>query len=80
LFYQEFLDSVRAFGRVFETGLLPLFNFKAKKPFNDMDLAPQVIKKGKLALLPHRIKGRKQVAQIFERFEARRTNQEADNK
>jgi len=80
LFYQEFLDSVRAFGRVFETGLLPLFNFKAKKPFNDMDLAPQVIKKGKLALLPHRIKGRKQVAQIFERFEARRTSQEADNK
>lgn len=77
LFYHEFLESVRAFGRVFETGLLPVFSLKAMKPFTDMDLALQVIKKGKLAVLPHRIKGRKQVAQIFERFEVHRKSRDA---
>ena len=48
LFYQEFLHSVKAFGRVFETGLLPIYSFKSKKPFTDLDLAPQVLRKGKL--------------------------------
>ncbi|MCK8603612.1 4Fe-4S dicluster domain-containing protein [Desulfoferrobacter suflitae] len=70
LFYHEFLESIKAFGRVFETGLLPMFSLKAGKPFTDMDLAPRVLKKGKLAFLPQRIKGRKQVAAIFHRFEA----------
>lgn len=69
LFYREFLGSVKTFGRVFETGLLPMFSLKAGRPFTDMDLAPRVLKKGKLAFWPHRIKGRKQVAEIFKRFE-----------
>ncbi len=69
MFYDEFLKSVKMFGRVFETGLLPVFNLKSKRPFGDMDLAPQVLKKGKLHFLPSRIKGRKEVAEIFERFE-----------
>lgn len=74
LFYREFLESVRAFGRVFETGLLPIYGLKAKKPLTDMDLAPKVIRKGKLTLFPHRIKGRKDVARIFEQFEVLRRN------
>jgi len=78
LFYREFLGSVKTFGRVFEAGLLPIFSLKAGKPFTDMDLAPQVIKKGKLAFLPHRIKGRKQVAEIFARFEAQQKNRKTE--
>jgi heterodisulfide reductase subunit C len=54
---------------VFETGLLATYNLKAKKPFTDIDLAPKVIKKGKLSIIPHRIHGRKQVSDIFKRFE-----------
>lgn len=77
LFYDEFLRSVKAFGRVFETGLLPVFNMKAKRPFGDMDLAPLVLKKGKLHLLPSRIKGRKEVAGIFDRLEAFHKKREA---
>jgi heterodisulfide reductase subunit C len=77
LFYDEFLRSVKTFGRVFETGLLPIFNLKAKRPFGDMDLAPLVLKKGKLHLLPHRIKGRKEVADIFDRLEAFHKKHEA---
>lgn len=69
LFYDEFLNSVKIFGRVFETGLLATYNIKSGKPFTDMDLAPKVLKKGKLALKPHMNRGRKAVADIFERFE-----------
>jgi heterodisulfide reductase subunit C2 len=78
IFYDEFMESVRRFGRVFETGLLPLFGIKSGKPFTDMDLAPKVLRKGKLTLLPTRIKGRKEVARIYERFEAYRKKQETE--
>jgi heterodisulfide reductase subunit C len=70
LFYDEFLRLVKRFGRVFETGLLPLFSLKAGKPFTDVDLAPRVLMKGKLGLLPHKVKGQRHVAEIFDRFEA----------
>ena len=69
LFYDEFLNSVKIFGRVFETGLLATYSIKARKPFTDMDLAPKVLKKRKLAVKPHMNRGRKAVADIFERFE-----------
>lgn len=69
LFYDEFLNSVKIFGRVFETGLLATYNIKAGKPFTDVDLAPKVLKKRKLAVMPHMNRGRKAVADIFERFE-----------
>lgn len=75
LFYDEFLNSVRIFGRVFETGLLATYNIKATKPFTDVDLAPKVLHKRKLALKPHIGRGRKAVADIFQRFEKYRQEQ-----
>lgn len=72
VFYDEFLRSVKAFGRVFETGLLPVYGLLAGKPFTDLDLAPEVFRKGKLTLFPHRIAKRGEVAGIFERLEAHR--------
>ncbi|SPF45968.1 heterodisulfide reductase, subunit C [Syntrophobacter sp. SbD1] len=72
IFYDEFLRSVKTFGRVFETGLLPVYNIRAGRPFTDMDLAPRVLKKGKLSFLPPRINGRKEIAGIFERAKLRR--------
>ena len=78
LFYDEFINSVKIFGRVFETGLLAIYNLKAKKPFTDIDLAPKVLKKGKLSIIPHRIHGRKQVVDIFKRFEDYRKKKNLD--
>jgi heterodisulfide reductase subunit C len=78
LFYDEFINSVKIFGRVFETGLLAKYNLKAKKPFTDIDLAPKVLKKGKLPIIPHRIRGRKQVSDIFKRFEDYRNKKNID--
>lgn len=76
MFYDEFLRSVRAFGRVFETGLLPVYGLLSRKPLTDLDLAPTVLRKGKLTLIPHRIGKRREVADIFERFEAHRRSPE----
>jgi heterodisulfide reductase subunit C len=74
MFFDEFLRSVRTFGRVFETGLLPVYSIKAGKPFTDLDLAPRVLMKGKLAFMPPKMKGRKKVAEIFDRLEAHRAD------
>ena len=65
-FYDEFLRSVKTFGRVFETGLLPVYNLRAKKPFTDFDLAPRLLMKGKLTFLPAMVKKRKKIAEMFE--------------
>ncbi|MEJ5301257.1 MAG: 4Fe-4S dicluster domain-containing protein [Thermodesulforhabdaceae bacterium] len=70
VFYEEFLKSVKTFGRVFETGLLPIVNLRTGRLTNDMELAPKVFKARKLHLLPSIIKGRKEVAAIFDRFES----------
>jgi heterodisulfide reductase subunit C2 len=78
LFYDEFINSVKTFGRVFETGLLATYNLKAKKLFTDIDLAPKVLKKGKLPIIPHRIRGRKKVSDIFKRFEDYRNKKNLD--
>ncbi|MBC2713034.1 MAG: 4Fe-4S dicluster domain-containing protein [Desulfosarcina sp.] len=78
LFYDEFLSSVKKHGRVFETGLIAAYNIKALKPFTDADLGARVLKKGKLELHPHNIKGRKDVAEIFNRFEAYSKNRDID--
>ncbi len=40
------------------------------KTFNllqDVDLAPKMFAKGKLEIIPHRIKGRQAIARIFEK-------------
>jgi heterodisulfide reductase subunit C2 len=72
LFYDEFLNSVKTFGRVFEVGLLATYCIKAGKPFTDLDLGPKVLKKRKLAIKPHMNRDRQAVAGIFERFETYR--------
>jgi heterodisulfide reductase subunit C len=72
LFYDEFIESVRRNGRVFETGLIAKYNFKASKPFTDADLGPTVLLKGKLAFMPSKIKGLRAIEEIFKRFESNR--------
>ncbi|MEM5788210.1 MAG: hypothetical protein AAGU11_12900, partial [Syntrophobacteraceae bacterium] len=67
-FWDAFLWSVKSHGRLFETGVLAGYIARTGKIFTDLDLGPRIAPKGKLALLPHSIKGKDQVARIFERF------------
>ncbi|AVX20806.1 heterodisulfide reductase subunit C [Carboxydocella sporoproducens DSM 16521] len=71
IFHNLFLDSISRFGRVYELGLVIGLNLKTRNLFKDADLGWPMISKGKLNLLPHRIKGAKEVARII--AEAKRT-------
>jgi heterodisulfide reductase subunit C len=56
-FHQSFLGSIRLAGRLYEFGLIADYKRRTWKFFQDVLMAPRVLMRGKLALLPHRIKG-----------------------
>lgn len=68
VFWDEFLNSVRKHGRAFELGIVASYVGKTGRFWTDMELGPKALLKGKLAFKPHDIKGKQEVAKIFERF------------
>jgi heterodisulfide reductase subunit C len=68
-FWDSFLGSVRKNGRVFEAGLMANYITHTGKFWTDMSLGPRVLPKGKIHFKPHGIQGKKQVQEIFSRFE-----------
>jgi len=68
-FNRSFLGSVRHHGRVFEVGMLAAYKLRCADLFSDVDKAPQMFLKGKLALLPHRSSSVKKVREVFRRAE-----------
>lgn len=67
-FREAFLESIEAHGRLFEPGVMAKFFFKTGRGWADFGLGPQMLSKGKLAFTPPRIKGKAEIAKIFERF------------
>lgn len=65
LFNRLFLNSVARFGRVHELGLVSRYNVLTKNPFKDMGLLPKILRKGKISLLPHKIKDMHAVEDAF---------------
>jgi heterodisulfide reductase subunit C len=68
-FNHSFLSSVRHHGRVFEVGMLAFYKLRSGDLFSDVDKVPQMLARGKLALLPHRSKSAKRVRELFRRAE-----------
>lgn len=64
-FHKVFLRSVKAYGRLYEMGFAIDLNFMLKDPFKDADLGPVMFAKGKLKLLPDKVKDLKSVKKIF---------------
>lgn len=64
IFHQQFLNSVKRWGRVHELELIGLYKLKSRQLFADMQLGQQMFLKGKLKILPE-IAGQKDVKQIF---------------
>ncbi|MBW2039547.1 MAG: 4Fe-4S dicluster domain-containing protein [Deltaproteobacteria bacterium] len=71
-FHDDFLDSVKRHGRVYEVGLLLKYNLQSGRPFADAELGPKLLGKGKLHYFPENIKGVGAVKEIFERFAKKR--------
>jgi heterodisulfide reductase subunit C len=62
-----FLSTVRYAGRLYDFGLIGLFNFLSGNFFKDISKAPLMLKKGKLKLFPWKIKDIKVVRRIFKK-------------
>ena len=68
-FHRVFLRCIRWFGRLHEISLLAAYKMLSLKIFKeDMILGPQMFMKGKLKLLPTRIKNIDEIKEIFKTF------------
>lgn len=65
LFNEIFLEEIRRYGRLYETGLIGNYNLNSGHYFKDMILAPVMFLKRKIKLLPYRTKNVKEVQEIF---------------
>ncbi len=69
-FHRSFLDTIRWGGRLHEVGLIAAFKLRTWRLFQDVLVAPKLLARGKLGLIPHRIEGHAGVKQIFDRCAA----------
>jgi heterodisulfide reductase subunit C2 len=79
-FHQVFLEDIRKRGRIFEAGLMQNYMLKSGEAFSklkdlsileEMRLGWTMYRKGRLNLLPHGIKGKGEVRELFKEREAR---------
>jgi len=66
IFHQTFLDSVRRHGRMFELELAGRYKLATRDMFGDVKIGWGMLRRGKLPLLPARIKGRREVRRMFD--------------
>ncbi len=74
IFWDAFLSSVERHGRVHEMGLMATYMTKTGRMFTDIDLGMHLIPNGKLSLKPHTMIGKKEVSEIFKRFNEERSS------
>lgn len=68
-FHKSFLSQIKRFGRAYELGLIGEYKLRTGHLMQDVDVAPAMLMRRKLAFIPHMIKGRKEIKRIFERAE-----------
>lgn len=66
-FHRAFLDSVRETGRLYEIGLVADYKARTLDLVKDVMLAPAMLMRGKLPLVPHVVKDRAGVKALFKR-------------
>ncbi len=72
-FWKAFLDMIRLNGRAYEAGVMADYMLRTGRGWSNVAMAPAALSKGKMPFLPHRIKGRENVARIFKRFAEKRS-------
>ena len=70
VFQDVFLKSLEVHGKLYEPGLIAFYNMKSLHPFQDVGLAPKMLLKGKLPLIPHFSKNRVKLREIMEKAKA----------
>ena len=65
-FHKSFLDSVKHTGRLYELGLVAEYKMRTMHLMQDVDIAPTMVAKGKLGLIPETLKDNSaKVGRIF---------------
>jgi len=67
LFNKIFLRNIELFGRLYEMGLIGMFNLLSGEFFKDTSLAPKMFLKQKIGIFPPRIKNLKEIREIFKK-------------
>lgn len=65
LFNKIFLRNIEKFGRLYEMGLIGMYNLLSGEFFKDVSLAPKMFLKQKISIFPTRIKNIKELRSIF---------------
>ncbi len=81
VFYESFLSAVKGLpviggeGRLYEMGMIGMYTLRTGTYFADADLGKEMMKHGKMPLLPHHaLKKRKgEIKKIFQRAKEKRT-------
>ncbi len=66
-FHRSFLNSIRFTGRLYELGLIVDYKRQSLNLMQDVALAPKMISRGKLHLIPDSIKDKAHLARIFKK-------------
>ena len=74
VFHQVFLQLVRLTGRMYEAGLIGLYNIRSGKLLDSADLVWPLLSRGKVSPLPKRYPSQDEVDRIFERVASMEEN------
>lgn len=70
-FHKAFLNQIKNHGRAYELGLVREYKLATGDLMSDVDVAPAMFMKGKIGILPHNIKDRDGMKDIFEKTEVK---------
>ena len=65
--HQAFLDNIRIFGRMHELTMLAQYKLTSMDLLSDLDMGLDMFVKGKIEVLPKRIKGIAEVKKLFQK-------------
>lgn len=66
-FHKSFLEQIRANGRLHEVGLVVGYKLRSGALMNDVTNTPGLLSRGKLGIMPDKIKGVGEVRRIFDK-------------
>ena len=66
-----FLKGVERWGKPYELGMLIELKLRVRDFFSDLDMGLKMLRRGKFSLLPRRIRGYREISDIFRRSEGR---------
>jgi heterodisulfide reductase subunit C len=75
-FHHSFLANLKRFGRLHEASLMAVLKLKTLNLFSDLKLGMRMFVKGKIALLPEKIKRTKEIRKLFKEVRRRETTVE----